>query len=247
MIRAALSGAWMASTTRRIRSSIWTCRQSCPGVPAEVLNPRQYVGRQRRTTCRRPSSPACSWTTSRPSSRVSRKCSPDAVARRRACKSAHAMTLRSRHRSRDSRATPDRHQDLLRLQHRVRRAAQHARVSGLPRLSGALPVLNRAAVDLAIRAALALGCRINETSIFARKNYFYPDLPKGYQISQYEQPLASGGAGGVRRRPRVRRESASLASTWKRTQESRCTKGSPTPIGRPTSTTTAAACRSSRL
>ncbi|HUR35019.1 MAG TPA: Asp-tRNA(Asn)/Glu-tRNA(Gln) amidotransferase subunit GatB [Vicinamibacterales bacterium] len=58
---------------------------------------------------------------------------------------------------------------------------------------GVLPVLNHAAVDLAIRAALALGCRINETSIFARKNYFYPDLPKGYQISQYEQPLASEG------------------------------------------------------
>jgi aspartyl-tRNA(Asn)/glutamyl-tRNA(Gln) amidotransferase subunit B len=59
---------------------------------------------------------------------------------------------------------------------------------------GALPVLNRRAVDHGIRAALALGCRINETSIFARKNYFYPDLPKGYQISQYEQPLASEGA-----------------------------------------------------
>ncbi len=59
---------------------------------------------------------------------------------------------------------------------------------------GALPVLNRAAVDFGIRAALALGCRVNETSVFARKNYFYPDLPKGYQISQYEQPLASEGA-----------------------------------------------------
>jgi aspartyl-tRNA(Asn)/glutamyl-tRNA(Gln) amidotransferase subunit B len=59
---------------------------------------------------------------------------------------------------------------------------------------GALPVLNAGAVDHAIRAALALGCRINETSIFARKNYFYPDLPKGYQISQYELPLASAGA-----------------------------------------------------
>jgi aspartyl-tRNA(Asn)/glutamyl-tRNA(Gln) amidotransferase subunit B len=61
---------------------------------------------------------------------------------------------------------------------------------GLP---GALPVLNRGAVDGAIRAALALGCTIHDTSIFARKNYFYPDLPKGYQISQYEQPLATGG------------------------------------------------------
>jgi len=61
---------------------------------------------------------------------------------------------------------------------------------GLP---GALPVLNRKAVDLAVIAASALGCDIHETSVFARKNYFYPDLPKGYQISQYEQPLATGG------------------------------------------------------
>ena len=61
---------------------------------------------------------------------------------------------------------------------------------GLP---GALPVLNCRAVEYAIRAALALGCTVQHTSIFARKNYFYPDLPKGYQISQYEQPLAAGG------------------------------------------------------
>jgi aspartyl-tRNA(Asn)/glutamyl-tRNA(Gln) amidotransferase subunit B len=58
---------------------------------------------------------------------------------------------------------------------------------------GALPVLNRVAVDYAVRAALALGCRVQERSVFARKNYFYPDLPKGYQISQYELPLALGG------------------------------------------------------
>ena len=62
--------------------------------------------------------------------------------------------------------------------------------AGLP---GALPVLNRQAVDLAITAALALGCEVQERSVFARKNYFYPDLPKGYQISQYELPLALGG------------------------------------------------------
>ena len=61
---------------------------------------------------------------------------------------------------------------------------------GLP---GALPVLNRHAVDFAIKAALALGCDVQAQSIFARKNYFYPDLPKGYQISQYERPLALGG------------------------------------------------------
>ena len=61
---------------------------------------------------------------------------------------------------------------------------------GLP---GALPVLNWRAVELAARAALALGLHINERSIFARKNYFYPDLPKGYQISQYDQPFSADG------------------------------------------------------
>ena len=61
---------------------------------------------------------------------------------------------------------------------------------GLP---GALPVLNRRVVDLGARAALALGLEIQETSIFARKNYFYPDLPKGYQISQYDKPFSANG------------------------------------------------------
>jgi aspartyl-tRNA(Asn)/glutamyl-tRNA(Gln) amidotransferase subunit B len=78
---------------------------------------------------------------------------------------------------------------------------------GLP---GALPVLNRTAVEHAIRSALALGCTVHETSIFARKNYFYPDLPKGYQISQYERPLATAGAveftnGGEPHRVRITR------------------------------------------
>lgn len=61
---------------------------------------------------------------------------------------------------------------------------------GLP---GALPVLNRRVIELGARAALALGLRINHQSIFARKNYFYPDLPKGYQISQYDQPFSADG------------------------------------------------------
>ncbi|MGH9784393.1 MAG: Asp-tRNA(Asn)/Glu-tRNA(Gln) amidotransferase subunit GatB, partial [Terriglobia bacterium] len=61
---------------------------------------------------------------------------------------------------------------------------------GLP---GALPVLNREAVSKAVKAAQALNCRVNRLSRFARKNYFYPDLPKGYQISQFDQPLAEHG------------------------------------------------------
>src|SRR5437867_13138301 len=61
---------------------------------------------------------------------------------------------------------------------------------GLP---GALPVLSRAAVSLALRGALATHCTVHETSVFARKNYFSPDLPKGYQISQFDQPLATAG------------------------------------------------------
>src|SRR6184192_1599045 len=71
---------------------------------------------------------------------------------------------------------------------------------GLP---GTLPVLNKRVVEMATRASLALNCTVHEHSRFARKNYFYPDLPKGYQISQYELPLATGGwleVGGAKKR-----------------------------------------------
>ena len=67
--------------------------------------------------------------------------------------------------------------------------------AGMP---GMLPVANRRAVEYGIKVALALGCEINPRSIFARKNYFYPDLPKGYQISQYEEPLARNGTLTIR-------------------------------------------------
>ena len=78
---------------------------------------------------------------------------------------------------------------------------------GLP---GALPVLSEEAVRMAVSAALALGCRVRPRSVFARKNYFYPDLPKGYQISQYDEPLAMHGVleietEGGRRRARILR------------------------------------------
>lgn len=78
---------------------------------------------------------------------------------------------------------------------------------GMP---GTLPVINKKAVEYALRVALALNCEINQHNIFARKNYFYPDLPKGYQISQYEQPLGVSGwldvtVDGEMRRIRIRR------------------------------------------
>ena len=80
---------------------------------------------------------------------------------------------------------------------------------GLP---GALPVLNRRVVELGARAALALGLQVNERSIFARKNYFYPDLPKGYQISQYDQPFSANGTLEIMT---ADRDEAGHAHEWK--------------------------------
>jgi len=71
---------------------------------------------------------------------------------------------------------------------------------------GALPVLNRRAVELAVRMALATGCEVHERSVFARKNYFYPDLPKGYQISQFDEPIATNGRVGDVRIRRIHME-----------------------------------------
>ncbi len=84
---------------------------------------------------------------------------------------------------------------------------------GLP---GALPVLNARAVELAVRAGLGLGCDIQAESVFARKNYFYPDLPKGYQITQFDRPLALGGAlEGVRiRRIHMEEDAGKLLHDW---------------------------------
>ena len=87
---------------------------------------------------------------------------------------------------------------------------------------GALPVLNARAVDHAILAALALGCRVEPVSVFARKNYFYPDLPKGYQISQYELPVVGKGwldvalEDGTVKRVGVTRPNYTAAHAWRR-------------------------------
>src|SRR6266498_5779653 len=81
---------------------------------------------------------------------------------------------------------------------------------GLP---GALPVLNRLVVELAAKAALALNLKINPESIFSRKNYFYPDLPKGYQISQYDRPFSEHGWVEI---PTSKRDEQGRATEWEK-------------------------------
>ena len=109
---------------------------------------------------------------------------------------------------------------------------------GLP---GSLPVLNRAAVESAIRLGLALNCTIAEWCRFARKNYFYPDMPKNFQISQYDEPIAYDGWLDITYEGR-HTGSASSGHTWRRTRASRCTSaarpaGSTVPATRCSTTT----------
>ncbi len=92
-------------------------------------------------------------------------------------------------------------------------------------LPGVLPVLNRGAVERAIRFGLAVGATINRRSVFARKNYFYPDLPKGYQISQFEIPVVQGGTLSITT-AEARSACASRARISRRTRASRCTRTS---------------------
>ena len=102
--------------------------------------------------------------------------------------------LRDGRRARGARPAQDRHQGvLLVLGANTARPRIPTCVRYAWRFPGALPVLNAHAVELATRAAIALGCTVHPVSVFARKHYFYPDLPKGYQISQYDRPLATGG------------------------------------------------------
>ena len=95
---------------------------------------------------------------------------------------------------------------------------------------GVLPVLNAEAVRMAVKFGLSIGAEVARRSVFARKNYFYPDLPKGYQISQYELPVVKQGrlANHARRR-RPSRPSASPARISRRMRASRCTRAWRTP------------------
>ena len=170
------------------------CSRHVPGRAGQRARSAQHVARRRRsTTSRRRSSPRCSSTTSRRSRTTSRRRSRPPVRKPRSSEGSFSWRTK---RSSDSRSTrsfvrPPRSSAVAvptSVHRRIRRSVPSASVS-----RAHCPVLNSVAVDYAIKAALALGCRVQPSSIFARKNYFYPDLPKGYQISQYERPLALGG------------------------------------------------------
>ena len=113
---------------------------------------------------------------------------------------------------------------------------------GLP---GSMPVVNGKAVESAIRIGLALNCEIAEWCRFARKNYFYPDMPKNFQTSQYDEPIAFEGWTEVEVATARPSASRSSARTWRRTPASRCTSVAPpvasTGRSTPSSTTTAPA------
>ena len=121
------------------------------------------------------------------------------------------------------------HQDVLRLPHRVRRRAEHPGLPGLPGPARLAAGGQRAPrVESAIRIGLALNCTIAPWCRFARKNYFYPDMPKNFQTSQYDEPIAVDGYldvdAGRRRAPSAWRSSG---RTWRRTPASRCTSAAP--------------------
>ncbi len=122
-------------------------------------------------------------------------------------------------------------EDVLRLRGdgSHRRGAEHHGLPGLHRLPGAMPVVNREAVEQAMMVGLALNCRINDFTKFARKNYFYPDLPKGYQISQYDLPIASTAGWMWSMKTAWHTISACGARTWKRIPPSCSTSTKPLP------------------
>ena len=102
------------------------------------------------------------------------------------------------------------------MQHEIRRAAEHADLPGVHRHARLLPVINRKAFELALKTAVALNCEIARFTKWDRKNYYYPDLPKGYQISQFDLPMS-------RRRLAGDRGEMSPLSLWERA-EAMCRK-----------------------
>ena len=95
-------------------------------------------------------------------------------------------------------------------------------------MPGMLPVINAECVRQAVRTGLGLKAQINKRSIFDRKNYFYPDLPQGYQISQYKDPIVGEGPCSSTWARRARSRSASSGSTWSRMPANRSTTSTPT-------------------